>query len=158
MDSRGPDDVFTFSADEEHVLMHLLDVIIPPNGELPGAGALGLTPGIARTVQQTPMVRPVVEYGLSALAELARTKTPAGFAGLSARETKEVWEEFAATDQFFLPAFLFLVYSSYYQHPRVVEALGLEARAPHPKGHAMEESDWSLLDPVRGRTAGVRRA
>ena len=155
MDTRGPDDAYTFSADEEHMLMHLLDVI-PPNGdrELPGAGALGLTNSIARTVQQTPMVRPVVEYGLSTLAELARKRKPAGFAGLSAQEAKEVWEEFAATDQFFLPAFLFLVYSSYYQHPRVVEALGLEARAPHPKGHTMEESDWTLLDPVRERRHG----
>ena len=156
MDTRGPDDAYRFSADEQHMLMHLLDVIIPPNGdrELPGAGALGLTNSIARTVQQTPMVRPVVEYGLSTLAELARKRKPAGFAGLSAQEAKEVWEEFAATDQFFLPAFLFLVYSSYYQHPRVVEALGLEARAPHPKGHTMEESDWTLLDPVRERRHG----
>ena len=148
-------DAFTFSADEEQVLMHLLHVIIPPDGDrgLPGAGALGLTASIARAVQQMPMLRPVVEYGLSALAELARKRTPTGFAALSADEAKDVWEEFAATDQFFPPACLFLVYSSYYQHPRVVQALGLEARAPHPKGHTMEESDWTLLDPVRGRTA-----
>jgi len=158
MDTRGPDGALTFSADEEHVLLRLLDVIVPPDGDrgLPGAGALGLTTSIARTVQQTPMVRPVVEYGLSTLADLARKTQPAGFAGLSAQEAKEVWEEFAATDQFFLPAFLFLVYSSYYQHPRVVEALGLEARAPHPRGHAMEESDWTLLDPVRDRAAMAR--
>jgi hypothetical protein len=146
-------DAFTFSDDEEHLLVRLLDLIVPPDGDrgLPGAGALGLTGGIARTVQQTPMVRPVVEYGLSALAELAGKRRPTGFAALSADEVKEVWEEFTATDQFFLPAFLFLVYSSYYQHPRVVEALGLEARAPHPKGYTVEESDWTLLDPVRRR-------
>ena len=62
-----------------------------------------------------------------------------------------------ATDQFFLPAFLFLVYSTYYQHPRVVEALGLEARAPHPKGHVVEETDWTLLDPVRATSAPAGR-
>jgi hypothetical protein len=43
------------------------------------------------------------------------------------------------------------VYSGYYQHPRVVEALGLEARAPHPKGFSMEPDDWTILDPVRAR-------
>ncbi len=152
MDTRGPDDV-AFSAEEESVLVRLLDVIIPPDSErrLPGAGSLGLTASIARTAERTPMVRPVLEYGLSALADLARKRTPAGFAALSAVEAKEVWEQFAATDEFFTPAFLFLVYASYYQHPRVVETLGLESRAPHPKGYTVEESDWTLLDPVRRR-------
>jgi len=152
-------DTFAFTADQEHLLVHLLDVVIPPrtDRQLPGAGALGLIDGIARTVQETLLVRPVVEYGLSALAELARKKRPAGFAALSAQEVKDMWEEFVATDQFFLPAFLFLAYSSYYRHPRVIEALGLEVRAPHPKGYAMEESDWTLLDPVRDRAGMARR-
>ena len=50
-----------------------------------------------------------------------------------------------------MPALLFLAYSGYYQHPRVVETLGLEARPPHPKGYAMEAFDPSLLDAVRRR-------
>ena len=62
--------------DEERVLAGLLETIVPPSsdGRLPGAGALGLTAHIARTVEKTPMLRPVVEYGLSALAERARAK------------------------------------------------------------------------------------
>jgi len=48
-----------------------------------------------------------------------------------------------------MPALLMLVYSGYYQEPRVVEALGMEARAPHPRGYEMEADDLSLLDPVR---------
>jgi len=99
-----------------------------------------------------------VEYGLSALAELARKRHPSGFAALSRQETAEVWEELAATDQFFLPAFLFLVYSSYYQDARVVEALGLEARPPHPKGYPMDADDLTLLDPVRRRAKMYREA
>lgn len=43
------------------------------------------------------------------------------------------------------------VCAGYYQHARVVEALGLEARAPHPKGYEMEPNDLSLLDAVRRR-------
>jgi hypothetical protein len=142
-----------FSPEEERLLADLLDEIVPPSGDgrLPGAGALGVTAHIARTVQQTPMLRPVVEYGLSALAELAGKRGAASFAALSRRERRELFEEFAATDQFFLPAFLFLTYSGYYQDARVVAALGLEPRAPHPEGHAMEEDDLTLLDPVRRR-------
>lgn len=147
------DESFRLSPDDERMLASLLDEIVPPSsdGRLPGAGALGLTAHIARTVQQTPMLRPVVEYGVSALADLARKRSPTGFAALSRQERADLWKEFAATDQFFLPAFLFLVYSGYYQHPRVVEVLGLEPRAPHPKGYPMEADDLTLLEPVRRR-------
>ena len=148
-----------FTADEERVLATLLDEIVPPSadGRLPGAGALDLTARIARTVEKTPMLRPVVEYGLGALAELAGKRNADGWTALSKDERAAVLRDFAATDQFFLPAFLFLVYSGYYQHPRIVEALGLEARAPHPKGYAMGPDDWTVLEPVRARRRMYRK-
>lgn len=43
------------------------------------------------------------------------------------------------------------VLQCYYRDDRVIRALGLEPRAPFPKGHALEQGDWSLLDAVRGR-------
>ena len=142
-----------FSTEHERMLEALLDVVIPPSsdGQLPGAGALGLTEHVARTVRQTPMLGPVVEYGLSALADLAAARRAGGWPVLSMEERADVLREFTATDQFFLPAFMFLVYSGYYQHPRVVEVLGLEARAPHPEGYAMDSGDFTLLDAVRRR-------
>jgi hypothetical protein len=144
---------FVLSALHEHILATLIDEAVPPSddGRLPGAAALGLRAHVVRTAEETPMLRPVLEYGLSAIADLAAKRNPAGFASLSRAEAKAVVDEFAASDQFFLPAFLFLVYSGYYREPRVVEALGLEARAPHPEGYPMEPDDWSLLDPVRRR-------
>ena len=44
-----------------------------------------------------------------------------------------------------------VVLQCYYRDDRVLEALGLEARAPYPKGNVLEQGDWSLLDQVRGR-------
>ena len=144
-------DDFAFSADEERLLVGLLDVVVPPSGDgrLPGAGQLGLVEHIARTVRETPMLRPVVEYGMSALGELAAKRGDG--------DVRAVLAEFAAGDQFFMPAFLFLVYSTYYQNPRVLGALGLEARPPHPKGHEMEPIDLTLLDPVRRRAGMFRK-
>ena len=141
-----------FSVDQQ-LLETLLDVVIPPSadGRLPGAGTLGLTDTIARTVRQMPMLRPVLDYGFGALAELATRRNAGGWAALTPAERADVFGEFTATDQFFLPAFLFLAYSSYYQARPVVEALGLEARAPHPKGYPMGEDDLTLLDAVRRR-------
>jgi hypothetical protein len=147
------DEARPFTAEQEDVLRALLDEVIPPSsdGRLPGAGGLDLIGHVARTVRQTPMLAPVIEYGLSAIAELAGTRSPGGWAGLSPTEHSALFAEFAAGDQLFMPALLFLAYSGYYQHPRVVEALGLEARPPHPKGYAMEAFDTTLLDAVRRR-------
>lgn len=44
------------------------------------------------------------------------------------------------------------VLQCYYRDDRVVSALGLEPRPPFPQGHALEQGDWSLLDPVRNRS------
>jgi hypothetical protein len=144
--------------EDAQLLARLLDEIVPPSrdGQLPGAGTLGLGAHIARTVERTPMLGPVVEHTLAALTELARKRRPGGLAALSAEERAQLFREFAAGNQFALPALLFLAYSGYYQDARVVEALGLESRAPHPKGWAMEADDWTLLEPVRRRGRIVR--
>ena len=43
------------------------------------------------------------------------------------------------------------VLQCYYRDDRVFLALGREPRAPFPKGHSLEQGDFSLLDAVRGR-------
>lgn len=39
----------------------------------------------------------------------------------------------------------------YYRNDTVLESLGMEARAPFPKGFEVEAHDWSILDPVRAK-------
>jgi hypothetical protein len=39
----------------------------------------------------------------------------------------------------------------YYRDDRIMRSLGMEPRPPFPRGFAVEEGDWSLLDPVRAR-------
>jgi hypothetical protein len=43
------------------------------------------------------------------------------------------------------------VLQCYYRDDHVIRSLGLEPGSPFPKGHTVEPSDWSLLDPVRKR-------
>jgi hypothetical protein len=43
------------------------------------------------------------------------------------------------------------VLQCYYRDDRVVRSLGIEPRPPYPKGHVLEQANWSLLDAVRGR-------
>ncbi|MDP1751303.1 MAG: hypothetical protein Q8L22_17785 [Reyranella sp.] len=44
-----------------------------------------------------------------------------------------------------------------YRDDRVMRALGQEPRSPFPKGHVVEQGDWSLLDPVKKRAPMWRR-
>ena len=44
-----------------------------------------------------------------------------------------------------------LVMQCYYRDDRVMRSLGMEARAPYPKGFEVEQGDWSLLEPVQQR-------
>ena len=47
--------------------------------------------------------------------------------------------------------------SFYYQQDRVLEAIGVEARAPYPQGFEVVSGDLSLLDPVRRRGTIYRK-
>jgi hypothetical protein len=44
-----------------------------------------------------------------------------------------------------------VILQCYYRDDRVMRSLGLEPRPPFPKGHTIDQGDWSLLDPVRSR-------
>ena len=99
----------------------------------------------------------VIVAGLAALDALARERGAAGFAALPREERTAVLKAYAEREPGFVPGLVFQTYTAYYLEPRVVEALGLEARPPHPKGYEMEPNDLSLLDPVRARPGPRRR-
>lgn len=137
-----------FSADEEHTLASVLDEIIPPSsdGKLPGAGELGVARYIDEALRKAPELRPMIAQGLIELEKLARQRYGQRFPELSKAEKVTLLNE----QTFMLPLTLH-TYAGYYQNARVVEALGLEARAPHPKGYEMEPNDLTLLENVRRR-------
>ena len=140
----GPD----LSPDEERGLSTLLDEIIPPSldGALPGAGQLGLARAIA---ERAPDLLPGIAQGLAALDALAGDRDATDFAALSAEDRVAVLNEHATREPGFLPGLIFHTYVSYYENGRVMEALGLEARPPHPLGYTVEPMDPALVDRVR---------
>jgi len=50
-----------------------------------------------------------------------------------------------------LAPFVSLVMQCYYRDDRVMQALGMEARAPFPLGYEVPEGDWSMLELVQAR-------
>ncbi len=73
------------------------------------------------------------------------------FADLEPERREAVAASFRARGGSEAAALSRVVLQCYYRDDRVVLSLGLELRAPFPKGHTLEQGDWSLLDPVRAR-------
>ncbi|HVC61967.1 MAG TPA: hypothetical protein VND19_16600 [Acetobacteraceae bacterium] len=88
-----------------------------------------------------------VRHALAVLQRLAGGT----FADLGAARRAAVADEFRAIGGASSVALGRVILQCYYRDDRVVRSLGLEPRPPFPKGHTLEQGDWSLLDPVRAR-------
>jgi hypothetical protein len=86
-------------------------------------------------------------------AALVRLRALAGgsFAALGAARRAEVAMALHAERDAAVAVLTRIVLLCYYRDDRVMLSLGLEPRPPFPKGHEIEQGDWSLLDPVRAR-------
>ncbi len=86
----------------------------------------------------------------TALANLARL-AGGSFASLDPDRRGAVVGDFRAEGGQPLAILTRLVLLCYYRDDRVMRSLNLEPRPPFPKGHVVEQGDWSLLDQVRTR-------
>jgi hypothetical protein len=137
-----------FTPDQQRTLALVLDVIIPPDPArgLPGAGEVGVGAQVERALGSLPDMRAMVEQGLADVEAQSQERHGRPFAALAADERAALLAEHG-----FVFALTLQAYGGYYQQERVLSALGLEPRPPHPAGHPMAPSDLSLLDPVRAR-------
>jgi hypothetical protein len=129
---------------QRETLTCALDEIVPPSGDgrMPGAGSL-----VAGAVERFV----AGNGGLPALAGALDALAAQGFAALPRERRTAAFADFAAREPGFVPGLLFPTYTSYYQHPRVYEGLGLDPRPPHPQGYSLEPGDFAKLEAVRAR-------
>lgn len=150
----SPSDPPRFSDAERRALARALDEIIParPDGRLPGAGALGLAEWVDRALCATPELRAMVAESLAALDANARARHGDAFDALDAAAQQALVVELSAGEHALPPVIMLQTYAGYYAHPRVIEALGLPPRPPHPEGYELAPSDLdALLAPVRAQ-------
>ena len=128
-------------------------MIIPASDEykVPGADDAAIQADILKTLARD---RAPVIAALDHLARLAGK--PLG--DLDSARRDAVANEFRATGGAPAATLVRVVLQCYYRDDRVLRSLGLELRAPFPQGYVLEQGDWSLLDPVRARPPGLRRA
>jgi hypothetical protein len=140
------------SAEQARDLRALAGMIIPSSEtyDVPGADDELIFKDILRSLERD---RDDISRALTQLALLAG----GAFADLTPERRAEVATSFRETGGAPLTALVRVVLLCYYRDDRVMRSLGQEPRPPFPKGHVVEQGDWSLLDPVRARPFVYRR-
>jgi hypothetical protein len=128
-------------------------MMIPESAEygVPGADDGAIQADILATLGRDG--KPVAE-ALDHLARLAGTP----LAQLDQARRDAVAKQFRSSGGAAAATLIRVVLQCYYRDDRVLRSLGLELRPPFPKGHALEQGDWSLLEPVKARPPMWRRA
>ena len=128
-------------------------MIVPASGEykVPGADDPAIQGDILATLgRDTRLVATALDH----LARLAGGP----LAELDVAKRDAVAQEFRKNGGAAAATLVRVVLQCYYRDDRVLRSLGLELRAPFPKGHVLPDGDWSLLDPVKARGGTLRRA
>jgi len=128
-------------------------MIIPASDEykVPGADDPAIQADMLATLgRDTAQVAQALDH----LARLADQP----LAELDAAKRDTIANEFRASGGAAAATLVRVVLQCYYRDDRVLRSLGIELRAPFPKGHVLPDGDWSLLDPVKARPATLRRA
>lgn len=143
----------TLTATEQRDLKALVAEMIPASTTygVPGADDEAIFADIVKSLERdTDDAR----KSLRLLFELSG----GSFAGLDHTRRREIAAAFKAQGGAALFALNRVVLLCYYRDDRVMRSLGQEPRSPFPKGHVVEQGDWSLLDPVKKRAPFWRRA
>lgn len=143
----------TLSPRQRQDLRAIAAMIIPPSDEyhVPGADDDIIQADILATLGRD------TEPMAAALDHLARLAgMPIADLEPSARDS--VAQQFRNSGGVPAATLVRVVLQCYYRDDRVLRSLGLELRAPFPKGHVLPDGDWSLLDPVKARGGTLRRA
>ena len=128
-------------------------MMIPESDEykVPGADDAAIQGDILATLgRDTKMVSAALDH----IARLAGKP----LATLDDAKREAVVQEFRAGGGAPAATLARVILQCYYRDDRVLRSLGIELRAPFPKGHVLPEGDWSLLDPVKARPAKLRGA
>ena len=146
----------TLSKDQRQALQTMVGLMIPASREF---GVPGADDGVIfETILATAQVdAPQVGEGLKALEAMSNIRHRKGFNSLDYETQTQVIEEFRQSPSANIGVIVNITLQCYYRDERVMKALGMEVRAPFPKGFEVEQGDWSLLDPVKSKTKMYRK-
>ena len=131
---------------ERRALRRVAAMMIPASAEagVPGADDDAIFGDI---VASLGVDAPAVRQAIAALDALAG----GSFADAPDDAARDAAQRFREPRSPLVAVLELAVSRCYYRDDRVMRSLGMEPRAPFPKGFDVAQGDWSLLDPVRAR-------
>ena len=139
--------------DDSEFIDALLNLVIPPrvDGNLPGAGTLGLAPAVAAALRADKLLGPLVEVGAEAVRAAALSEHPEGLPAMTPQGGTELLKAQLSAHPVLIMGILRHLCPAYYQQPQVLEAIGDQPRPPFPDGYDVEPTDAELLEKLRAR-------
>ena len=155
--SQDPASGSGLTAAQRATLEQVLDLIVPPSadGRMPGASEVGVP---AYLLVHCADALPTLRDELDRLDNQAQSLNGPPFSRLGANERQALVETLRAHDAEFMSRLALETVTCYYQHDRVLAALGMEVRSPAPQGFKVISGELMLLAPVRKRGKMYRDA
>ena len=148
-----------FLTDSQRELMaEVLDQIVPREGELPGAGELGVAEHLDTIASEVPSLRRLFSEGLRAIEMTSLMMHSKEFPAMQDEAKAAVLRQVESEHPAFFQTLVHHTYGGYYTSPKTIRLLGLEERPPQPGGYLMEPFDLRLLENVRKRGKLYREA
>jgi hypothetical protein len=140
----------TLNSDQQRTFVAILDMIIPASDDrrFPSAADMDVLGYIAKT---DPQLLDTVRTELDRLNAVSEDLYGVTFGDAGETHRQGLLDEIRGAEPQFLGGLALQTVTLYYQDDRVMEAIGMEARPPFPKGYEVVAGDLSLLDPVRAR-------
>ena len=145
------------SQSQRELVTAVLDRLIPPQGEMPGAGEVGTADYLDGIAAESARIARLFSGGLQDI-EIATAQLGAGFYELSGDQQDEILRGVEADSPQFFDMLVRHTYNGYYSNPKVVQLLGLDPRPPQPRGNLVERGDLSSLQVVVERGRAYRDA
>jgi hypothetical protein len=144
----------TLTETERQDLSAAMDRLIPPTGELPGAGSLGLAEIVEGfSARHAPFSDALLEF-----SESLTQSEGARFHQRPAAEQNNTLKTIENSLPAMFHVVLELVYMAYYGDPRIQRAIGYRTGPLQPRGYELPPFDESVLETVKQRMPFWREA
>ena len=145
--------------DADRVLLkEAMDIIIPPVGDLPGAGEMGLAQNAEEIADRIPEYGLAVRRILDALGLDPSARAEGGFTALEQEQRIAALKSLESTIPELFDKFVDVVYIAYYSDERVHNRIGWRSGPLQPLGWELPPFDPEILETVAKRKPFWRKA
>jgi hypothetical protein len=147
-----------FTDAQKDLLASILNRIIPPDGNLPGAGDLGLAEFVEDVVGRRATLKRLFSDGLTNTEITAGRRDAVSFRALADDVKDAVLKDVETSNPEFFEELVRQTYNGYYTNPQVFQGLDYAPPTTEEAESPPELLDESILEQQRKRAPFWRRA